>query len=185
MSSVKRLIFKRQNNSEKNGIEHKAIIYGFRMVLALITIAVIVFLFPISSLYQSLNLPSEGSIAKEDVTAPFTFPILKSEEELKQDKSMVLSNLPVILNFNPAKEESIATELRIFFARVDSINQAYEAPETRVRSLRLAFPQLEEEGILFLSTSADLKMFSSNLLSILKEFYQTGMVKKVGGSAIW
>jgi putative nucleotidyltransferase with HDIG domain len=179
MNSVKKLIFPRHNSSDKNGVEHKTKVYGFRVVLALVTIAGIVFLFPISSIYESLNLPPEGSIAKEDVIAPFTFPVLKSDEELKKDKNMVLSNLPVVLKLDSIKEDSIARELRSFFAKVDSINLTYPIAESRIRSLRLLFPQLEEEGISFLSTGEELNIFSSNLLSILKEFYQVGIVEKV------
>ena len=118
-------------------------------------------------------------MAKEDVVAPFTFPVLKSDEELQQDKNMVLSNLPVILNFDPAKWDSIAREVKSFFARVDSINRSNRIPETRIRSMRLVFPHLEEEGIFLLSTDEDLKIFCSNLLAILKDFYQAGMVEKV------
>ena len=178
MSSVKKTI-SRKNNSENNNVEHKTLVYGFRAILGLVTIAVILFLFPISSVYQTANLPAEGSIAKEDVIAPFTFPILKGEEELEQDKGMVLSNLPVILDFDPAKEDSIAGEVESFFARVDSINRSNGIPESRIRSMRLVFPHLEEEGIFLLSTGEDLEIFSSNLITILNDFYQAGMVKKV------
>lgn len=178
MSSVKKLIFPR-NNSDKNKVEHKTLVYGFRAVLALVIIAIILFLFPISSIYQTASLPAEGSIAKEDVVAPFTFPVLKSEEELEQDKDMVLSNLPVILDYDPTKGDSITLEVKSFFVRVDSINRSNRIPESRIRSMRLVFPHLEEEGIFLLSTDEDLKIFSSNLLSILNDFYQAGMVEKV------
>ncbi|MCK4428480.1 MAG: hypothetical protein KAW16_08365, partial [candidate division Zixibacteria bacterium] len=178
MSSVKKLIFHR-NNSEKNNVEHKTLIYGFRAVLALVIIVIILFLFPISSVYQTASLPAEGSIAKEDLIAPFTFPVLKSEEELEQGKKLVLSNLPVILDYDPTKADSIAREIKSFFARVDSINRSNGIPESRIRSMRLVFPHLEEEGIFLLSTNEDLKIFSSNLLAILKDFYQAGMVEKV------
>ena len=178
MSSVKKLIFPR-NNSDKNNVEHKTLVYGFRAVLALVIIAIILFLFPISSIYQTASLPAEGSIAKEDVVAPFTFPVLKSEEELEQDKDMVLSNLPVILDYDPTKGDSITLEVKSFFVRVDSINRSNRIPESRIRSMRLVFPHLEEEGIFLLSTDEDLKIFSSNLLSILNDFYQAGMVEKV------
>jgi len=178
MSSVKKLIFPRQN-SERNGLEHKAIVYGFRVVLAFFIVAIILFLFPLSSVYQSANFPPEGSIAKEDVVAPFTFPILKSEEELEQDRNMVLSNLPVILDFDSTKLDSITEEVKKFFARVDSINRTNRIPESRIRSMRLMFPHLEEEGIFLLSTGKDLESFSFSLLAILKEFYQAGMVERV------
>jgi len=178
MSSVKKLIFPR-NNSEKNNVEHKTLVYGFRALLGLVTIAIILFLFPISSIYESISLPPEGSIAKEDLVAPFTFPVLKSDEELEQDKKMVLSNLPVILDFDPITEDSIATEVKSFFTRVDSINRSNRIPESRIRSMRLVFPHLEEEGIFLLSTGEDLHIFSSNLLAILSEFYKAGVVEKV------
>lgn len=154
-------------------------VYGFRALLALITISIIIFLFPVSSIYQTQNLPAEGSIAKEEVVAPFTFPVLKSQEELEQDKKMVLSNLPVLLDFDPTKWDSVAGEIESFFARVDSINSTNHVPESRIRSMRLMFPHLEEEGIFLLSTGEDLKMFKSNLLAILTDFYQAGMVEKV------
>ncbi|UCB51970.1 MAG: HDIG domain-containing protein [Candidatus Zixiibacteriota bacterium] len=177
MSSLKKLVSPR-HNSESNGVERKPVVYGFRALLGLGTIAVIVLLFPISSIYETIILPAEGSIAKEDVIAPFTFPVLKGEEELNRDKELVLSDLSVILDYHGLKGDSVAGEVEAFFARVDSINQSNRIPESRTRSMRLAFPHLEEEGRYLLSTSDDLGPFRSNLLLILNEFYQTGMVEK-------
>ncbi|MGB7061178.1 MAG: HDIG domain-containing metalloprotein [Candidatus Zixiibacteriota bacterium] len=178
MSSVKKLVSPR-HNSESNGAELKTMVYGFRALLGLITIAIIVLLFPISSIYETIILPAEGSISKENIIAPITFPILKGEEELNRDKDLVLSNLSVILDFDRVKGDSVETEVTRFFARADSINQSNRLPESRIRSMRLVFPHLEEEGIFVLSTDEDLNSFSSNLLLILKEFYQVGMVEKI------
>lgn len=178
MSSLKKLVSPR-HNSEGNGVERKTMVYGFRALLGLITIAVIVLLFPISSIYETIILPAEGSISKEDIIAPITFPILKGEEELNGDKHLVLSNLSVILDYDRARGDSVETEVTRFFARADSINQSNRLPESRIRSMRLVFPHLEEEGIFVLSTDEDLNSFSSNLLLILKEFYQVGMVEKI------
>jgi membrane-associated HD superfamily phosphohydrolase len=147
--------------------------------LALATIAVIVFLFPISSIYQPLNLPAEGTFAKEGVVAPFTFPILKSDDELRRDKEMVLANLPVILDYQSAVWDSVVSQVNDLFVRVDSINQDNRIPGSRIRGMRLAFPDLEDEGIFLLSTGEDLDSFRSNLLTILKDFYQAGMVDRL------
>ena len=177
MSSLKKLVSPR-HNSEGNGVQRKTVIYGLRVLLGLITIALIVFLFPISSIYETIILPAEGSISKEDVIAPFAFPVLKGEEELNRDKELVLSHLFVILNYQGFKGDSVAQEVTAFFARADSINQANIIPESRTRSMRLAFPDLEEEGTFVLTTGEDLTSFKSNLLLILNEFYQTGMVEE-------
>jgi putative nucleotidyltransferase with HDIG domain len=178
MSSVKKILLPKAN-SDKNGVEHKTVTYGFRAALGLATIAIIIVLFPVSSIYESISLPAEGSMAKEDIIAPFTYPVLKSEEELEQNRNTALANLPVILNLDPTKEDSITAEIEGFFARVDSINRVNRIPESRIRSMRLVFPGLEEEGIFLLSADEDLKIFSSNLTSILREFYQAGIVEKV------
>jgi putative nucleotidyltransferase with HDIG domain len=176
MSSLKKLVSPR-HNSENNGVQRKTIVYGLRVLLGLVAIALIVFLFPISSIYETIILPAEGSISKEDVIAPFTFPVLKGEEELNRDKELALSNLQVILDFHETTGDSVAGEVAAFFVRADSINQANRIPESRTRSMRLVFPHLEEEGIFILTTSEDLSPFNSNLLLILNEFYQTGMVE--------
>jgi putative nucleotidyltransferase with HDIG domain len=178
MGSLKKIVSPR-HNSESNGVERKTMVYGFRALLGLVTIAIIVLLFPISSIYETIILPAEGSMAKEDVIAPFTFPVLKGEEELNRDKELVLSNLSVILDYHGLKGDSVAGEVTAFFARVDSINQDNLIPESRIRSMRLVFPHLEGEGIYLLSTSEDLNPFRSNLLLILKEFYQVGMVEEI------
>jgi putative nucleotidyltransferase with HDIG domain len=155
------------------------VVYGFRVILALITTGVIVFLFPVSSIYQPLNLPAEGSVAKEQVVAPFTFPVLKTDEEMVRDKEMVLSNLPVILDYHAAAWDSVVRQVKTFFLQVDSINHENRVPGSRIRGMRLVFPDLEEEGIFLLSTGDDLDAFESNLLTILKDFYHAGMVEKV------
>ena len=176
MSSLKKLVSPR-HNSESDGVRRKTIIYGLRALLGLVTIALIVFLFDVSSIYETIILPAEGSISKENVIAPFAFPVLKGEEELNRDKELVLSNLSVILDYHGFKGDSVAGEVTAFFARADSINRANRIPESRTRSMHLAFPHLEEEGIFLLTTGEDLTPFSSDLPLILNEFYQTGMVE--------
>jgi putative nucleotidyltransferase with HDIG domain len=178
MRNFKKSIFSKPN-SEKNGGSHKVWPHIFRAVLALVTTSIIVFLFPLSSIYQSLDLPAVGSIAEEEFIAPFTFPVLKSKEELEEDRKLVLANLPVILDFDQKKGDSVIASVKRFFARVDSVNKSNQIPESRRRDFRLIFPYLEEEGIFLLSLDKDLDIFGSNLMAILKEFYQVGMVQDI------
>jgi putative nucleotidyltransferase with HDIG domain len=166
-------------NSEKNGRGHKVWPHIFRAILAFVTTSIIVFLFPLSSVYQSLDFPAVGSIAEDEIIAPFTFPVLKSKEELEKDKKLVLANLPLILNFEQKKGDSVIASVRSFFITVDSANTANQTPESRERAFRLIFPYLEDEGILLLSSDKDLDVFGSNLIAILKELYQIGMVQDI------
>jgi putative nucleotidyltransferase with HDIG domain len=166
-------------NSEKNGRGQRVWPQVFRAVLALVTISVIVFLFPLSSLYQPSGPPAVGAIADEEIIAPFTFPILKSKEELEEDRKLVLANLPVILDFYPEKGDSVTASVRRFLAQADSVNKSSPVPESRRRDFRLLFPYLEEEGIFLLSLNQGLDRFGSNLIAILKELYQVGMVEDI------
>jgi putative nucleotidyltransferase with HDIG domain len=178
MSDLRKLILFGSDPSQ-NGRNHKVLLHLFRAILALVTISIIVFLFPVSSLYQSLDLPTVGSIAKEEIVAPFTFPVLKSKDELEEDRKLVLANLPVVLDFDDTKGDSVIASVSHFFALVDSLNKSEQVPESRSTSLRLIFPYLEDEGILVLSTNKDVDTFGSNLSAVLKELYQEGMVQDI------
>jgi putative nucleotidyltransferase with HDIG domain len=147
--------------------------------LALVTISVIVFLFPLSSIYQPSGPPAVGAIADEEIIAPFTFPILKSKEELEEDRKLVLAHLPVILDFYPEKGDSVIGSVGRFLAQADSVNKSNLVPESRRRDFRLLFPYLEEEGIFLLSLDKGLDRFGSNLIAIMKELYQVGMVQDI------
>lgn len=180
MRDFKKSIFFKPN-SEKNERSYEVWFYVFRAVLALLTTSIIVFLFPYSSIYQSLDLPTVGSIAEEEIIAPFTFPVLKSKEELEGDRKLVLANLPVILDFDQKKSDSVIASVRHFFAQVDSVKKRDQTPESRIKDFRLLFPYLEEEGILLLSSEQDLELFASNLIAVLRELYQMGMVEDIQG----
>jgi len=147
--------------------------------MALVTLGVIVFLFPLSSIYQSLDLPSVGGTAAEEIIAPFTFPVLKSNEELEEDRGLVLANLPVILELDREKGDSVIASVERFLAKVDSVNESNQIPESRRRDFRLLFPYLEEEGIFLLSTERELDPFGSNLIDVLQELYQVGIVEDI------
>ena len=166
-------------NSEKNGRSHKVWPHVFRVILALVTTGVIVLLFPLSSIYQSLDLPAVGGIANEEIIAPFTFPVLKSKEELEEDRKLVLANLPVILDFDRKKGDSVMASVGRFLAKVDSVNESNQIPESRRRDFRLLFPYLEEEGIFLLSSDEGPHRLGSNLIVILKELYQVGMIEDI------
>jgi len=168
-------------NSEKNEKHHKVLPRVFRAVLALVTTSIIVFLFPLSSIYQFSDLPAVGSIAEEDIIAPSTFPVLKSKEELEEDRKSVLANLPVILDFDQKKGDSEIASVKRLLARVDSVNKSNQMPESRKSSLGLIFPYLGEKGILLLSSDKDLDIFGTGLIAILKELYHAGMLQDIQG----
>jgi hypothetical protein len=94
---------KRKNSTKRKSSEARKIgprdelLHGsnlvFRIALAAVLVFGITFLYPIDKVYLPIEIPRNGEIASKDLIAPFDFPILKTEAELKRDRDLVIRNL--------------------------------------------------------------------------------------------
>lgn len=98
--------------------------YLYQILLGLVTAGVISFLFPHRSLYQPIDMPKLGDISREDVIAPFTFPILKSEEELAQETEEVASAAPLVFDLDLEATKDKLDQLGKFFQKVKGVGEA-------------------------------------------------------------
>jgi len=89
-----------------------------RVILTLITAAIISTLFPHSPLYQPIDMPKLGDISREDVIAPFTFPILKSDQELAKETAEVAATAPLVFDLDSKASQAKLSQLEEFFHRV-------------------------------------------------------------------
>ncbi len=63
----------------------------------------------------------EGSIASEDLIAPFTFPILKSEQKLEREKEHSISSVLPVLVLNPDKTNEALMMMDQHFDKLEEI----------------------------------------------------------------
>lgn len=133
------------------------IIFGLILVISL--------LFPLGkSLKYSYQL---NDITREPIIAPFTFPILKSEEKLQTDLEEQKKSVPFIFNRNDEIVTNQTDALNEFFAMVNELRHAsWRLDESR----RLVYErryhkQYEKARSEFVSDSA-------NLTILTNEFYR-------------
>jgi len=143
---------------------------AFRVVLAALMIFGITFLYPLDKIYEPIQVPGIGKIAQRDIVAPFDFPILKSDDELNKDRESIAANLKPVLSYDKAATEQSLARLNVFFELADSLNRLNLDSTVYVRSLKTAYPDIQDEAILSLRNAASLKSlreFSSRVLDTL------------------
>ncbi len=108
----------------------------FRVALAAVLVFGITFLYPIDKVYLPIEIPQTGEIAAKDLVAPFDFPILKTEEEMKRDRNLVIRNLRPAAVYDAIITASINERVMRFFNRVDSLVSSDIEGQNFIDSLR-------------------------------------------------
>ncbi|MEE9554573.1 MAG: HDIG domain-containing metalloprotein [candidate division Zixibacteria bacterium] len=144
--------FKKKNNVALKGADNGKELFGddslrghkllFRVSLAALLVFGITFLYPIDKIYQPIEVPQVGEIAAEDLSAPFDFPILKSDDELKKDRRLAMSNLRPVIVYDTVLSAAVSDGIRRFFATVDSLGALHLGTESFTQALRYQFPSL-------------------------------------------
>jgi cyclic-di-AMP phosphodiesterase PgpH len=142
----------------------------FRIILAAVMIFGITFLYPLDKIYEPVQVPQVGEIADRDITAPFDFPILKSEEELNKDREIVIDNLKPVLTYDAAITLNSRQKMADFFAIVDSLHTLKADSSRFMGTLKSMFPSIAENVLLPLRDSraaAAIKEFAVRVLDTL------------------
>jgi cyclic-di-AMP phosphodiesterase PgpH len=174
---IKKLIFRKTDNDKKAGVNQRKH-YLFKVVLALVAIGVVTFIYPSSSVYRPLQTPQEGEVAYEDIISPRNFQVLKSPEEMEQDRQLIRANQPLILRYQDKVFDSVMVELKHFFFKVDSLNQSIPDTILRLQQLALQFPNLSQESQIALSHEPNVKKIKRFLTMLLTKIYDSGFVAK-------
>jgi putative nucleotidyltransferase with HDIG domain len=87
---------------------------SFGMVLAI----TIMWMLPTERPFEYSNL-TVGSIADEEIIAPFTFPIIKTKEELEQERNEKLQSVPPVFDKNTEIISTQKIKLNAFFKDID------------------------------------------------------------------
>lgn len=102
-------------------------------VLLLLSAAVLIELgFPAGSA-PDLPLFREGVIADEDVIAPVTFPVNKSDEDLTRERVAAAASVSPVFDLRPQIADSALAAASEFFDNLDSaVTRASSAPDRRI-----------------------------------------------------
>lgn len=91
-------------------------VYAFLLLTAFICL-----IFPAKEVYERFDIPKEGDIAKRTIIAPFTFDILKTEEELKRERAEAVSRVLPVMEYDYDVTEKMFNKFKEFFFRIDRL----------------------------------------------------------------
>lgn len=148
---------------------------AFRVVLTAVLVFGITFLYPVDKIYEPVQVPTVGEIADRDIVAPFDFPILKSDEELRRERELVISNLKPVVIFEIAVAESARNKAGRFFDLIDSLIVARTDSETFQQIVRADFPGVSESTLQGVRHGGVLKQLKSFTQNVLDTLYATGI----------
>ncbi len=184
-----KILFRKKNSSIIKSTESKgeAIIDEslkgqkliFRVALSAVLVFGITFLYPIDKVYLPIEVPQTGEIATEDIAAPFDFPIFKTEDELKRDRDLVLSNLRPVVVYDKVLGEAVRDGIRNFFENVDSIAALKPDSLLFLQSLRYEFPSLSENLLIVLRDPSAADSLKKICISAIDSLVSLGVVPKL------
>jgi len=151
----------------------------FRAALAAALVFGITFLYPIDRIYQPIEIPQVGEIATDDLTAPFDFPILKTDEELKRDRQRAVSNLRPVIVFDPVLSGAIKDSIRRFFGSLDSLIASRSDSVSFSQALRYRFPALPAGVIAVIGNRSAAARLSRFCVSIIDTVVSEGVIDDV------
>jgi len=97
--------------------------HGSRILLLVGLATLITILFPpIEGL--NVQVPEEGEVAQETVTADIGFSVPKTPAELERDRRLAMETVPPTFRYRPAAGDSVAARLGRFFDGLDSLATA-------------------------------------------------------------
>jgi putative nucleotidyltransferase with HDIG domain len=152
----------------------------FRVALSAVLVFGITFLYPIDKVYLPIEVPQVGEIATEDIAAPFDFPIFKSEDELKRDRELVMSNLRPVVTYDTILSEAIKDGIEKFYENVDSIAALKPDSELFLKSLRYAFPFLSESLLVVLEDPSAADLLKNVCIDAIDSVLSLGVVAELG-----
>ena len=151
------------------------------LLLAIVSISVGI-LYPGQTLFAPLDIPHKGEIAVEDISASATITVLKTEEELAEEKYLVRFSVPYYVDLDTTVTRSVSENLSSFFGIVDSLNSQLLALDTEADTLALRiltarFPALSENTIRRSLRRRDLAVVRANIEAVFRDdIYRVGVL---------
>jgi cyclic-di-AMP phosphodiesterase PgpH len=118
-----------------------------RTLALVITIVVVLILFPFSSTKPVFDLPREGEIATETIIAPFTFDVEKTPQELDSERKRAASRVLLVLDYHQELTQQTRRRLLELRSKLALVNYANEQNTPRSGELLALLKELSETTI--------------------------------------
>jgi membrane-associated HD superfamily phosphohydrolase len=171
---------KRKSSEARKASPRDELLHGsnlvFRVALASVLVFGITFLYPIDKVYLPIEIPRNGEIASKDLVAPFDFPILKTEEELKRDRDLVIRNLRPAVVYDTILTAAINERIKRFFHRADSLMSTDVEEEIMIDSLYSEYDVIPESLFTILADRSERRKVENFCTGIIDSILSVGLI---------
>jgi len=151
---------------------------AFKFILAVFLTTGLTFLFPVESFFLPLHAPKSGSVATEDIIAPYDFYIGKSPAELEQERRKVLDNLPVYLVYDKEVTEMVRVSFRRFFDDLNKLGRQNSKAEA-LKNLAVKYSGLSLEQVKILGDPKAVSEFMAVLIDLADSLLNVGIIDDI------
>jgi len=116
-------IFKGDGKKLKNPIDKKVRV-GLHVLIILILTVILIFMFPTDTSLEFADL-KEGNISNRRIVAPFSFEILKTEEEYSRDCEIAKQKVHPVFIYQSEKISDVLRNIDQFFDQVRKVRNVY------------------------------------------------------------
>lgn len=146
--------------------------YGIKIFLGILIMVIIVLLMPKERPFEYSNL-TVGSIAPEEIIAPFTFPIIKSSNVLQKEKQEARLKIPSVFQYNGDVKNVQLLKVQTLLADINSFLKTFnintkklpQKPDTSNANLVLLDSMIAQ-----LSTKYNFELTNDDLISVFNLF---------------
>jgi hypothetical protein len=205
LSKLVSQITQNYNDARRLLAEHKFWRYTPQMLMGIAIVALATLMFPHQQTYQFANLKERDVYVGDEVIAPFTFLINKSDEEYNNDKKAAAEKVPWVFVRVDSLHSNAIARFEDFLRSVDAIRASISPDSIKVRRLRELlnsnFIILEQENLPLLVADSNpdannrraksqprsndqkfaalnYQTFKANLKRILVDIYSIGILNR-------
>ncbi|TNE71363.1 HDIG domain-containing protein [bacterium] len=113
-----------QKEAQKKEIFEQRKDIAVKVLIGLVFFSFLIFIFPRST-FQEINYKLGEPWTQEDLTAPFTFSLLKDADEYDKEKDQIVRETPLIFHVDHDTRIRIVTRIDSLFSRIDPVLKAY------------------------------------------------------------
>jgi len=106
------------------------------LVMGLFLVLLVAFMFPSSETFQFANLQEGNVYTGDEIIAPFTFFINKSQEEIAADRKQATQRIPLVFTRVDSIQRQSQEEFDEFYQRFESIVKSTASDSNKIRVIR-------------------------------------------------
>ncbi|MBD3219333.1 MAG: HDIG domain-containing protein [candidate division Zixibacteria bacterium] len=150
--------------------------YLYKSLLILIIGLIITLAYPQQLVYQPVELPRLNDIARENIVAPFDFNVERSEEQTEKDRQDVLSDLPLLIDYNYSLYEQVYRNAVSFFSRIRSLKTTNLSSAKVVDSLKQMKPEINIATLRDIARYDNVDQLENSTLEAIESLYSIGIL---------